>query len=649
MNQYNLRLNSVLIFTFVLYRFKIDCNRLKNTTIIKLLNILYQMKKILLILTSIIFILLGCKTQEILPDQGSLYISVKDQYGRIVSGANITGNPAIPESNTDNFGSVLVKNLNVGTYELIANKAQYGSGKAVAVVKTNDVTSVNIGLEYGVYASFAPTAKIAFPVQPANYAVGESILFKAYVADNDTPLEKLTVRWESSVDGLINESNADKDGVSTFSTTKLSANSHIIRLIVKDQSGNVGRDSILVSTLSPKEIKLETPNKVDGSLVLNWSKSTESDFKEYRIYRANQNCDEMTKSLIGVVQDASKNTFTDTRPPFSTKSCYFVEIVTNTLRIRRSNQQQVEYPAGLFFDYSPKDVAIHPTKPWLYLSRQDKGIVVVYDYEKAQVITEVATPQHSGYLLVANNGSGLNLYIPSANNTVNIFDATTFELKKTLLTTAPATDVAVSGTGDVFVTLNDQWTNPIVSFTEVTGLIQGGTSSYGCIYGGARLRKIPNQSTLMTISTSISPTDMDLIFYDSQGKLLSCKDDSQHGDYPLDPNIFCVSPKGNYVLTSASGAAYLTNESMKYLGTLKGGDALNYSDFAFNADGSVFYGATSNRQSIQIGKYPELTRTNEILCKGFPYKIFVKGNNIISLSRTELNVIYTAVEIVKIP
>jgi hypothetical protein len=42
----------------------------------------------------------------------------------------------------------------------------------------------------------------------------------------------------------------------------------------------------------------------------------------------------------------------------------------------------------------------------LYLSQQDKGIVVVYDYEKSQVVTEVATPRHSGYLLVANNGNG---------------------------------------------------------------------------------------------------------------------------------------------------------------------------------------------------------------------------------------------------
>lgn len=607
------------------------------------------MKITFILLVSLVLIFIGCKSNEIIPEQGSLLVSVKDQYGRIISDADITGNPAVPQVKTDNLGSVLIKNLNIGVYELIANKDQYGSGKSAAVVKKDDITSVNINLVYGVFASFAPIVKIAFPVQPANYALDESILFKAYVTDNDTPLESLIIKWESNVDGVINESKADKDGITTFSTSKLSANNHLIRITVKDQTGNIGKDSILVSTLSPKEIKLEMPIKTEGNVVLNWSKSTESDFKEYRIYRANENCDELSKALIGVVQDATKNTFTDTRASFTTKSCYFVEVITNALRSRRSNQQQVDYPAGIFFDYSPKDVVIHPTKPWLFLSKYDLSAVIVYDYESAKVISEISTPKHSGYLCIGNNGNGINLYVPSSNNTVNIFDATTFELKKTLETVSPAADVAISGTGTVFVTMNNQWTNPIASFVEKTGTVLGGSTGYACLYGGARLRKIPNQNALMTISTNISPIDMDMIFYDSQGNITGCKDDSQHGDYALDPNIFCISPKGNYVLTSVSGSAYLANESMKYLGSLKSGDGLSYSDFAFNSDGSVFYGATSNRQSIQIGKYPDLTRYDEILSRGFPYKIFIKGNTIISLSKTEQNKTYTAVEVLKLP
>lgn len=607
------------------------------------------MKKKITFFAFSIAVLFSCKVKEIFPDQGSIYMTVSDQSGKSVSGANITSNPAIAEYKTDNLGSVLLRNLNVGVYEFIANKPLYGSGKAIATVTTNEITNVHINLQYGVFESYSPTVKISSPTSANNFYAGEEILFTANVSDKETLAQNLTVRWESSIDGVINEGKADINGISTFKTSKLSPNDHIIRLSVKDESGNIGRDSISISTLSPKEINLQPLTKSEGNVQLNWTKSTETNFKEYRIYRANQNCDETSITLIGTIQDVATTTFQDKKAPFSTKACYFVEVVNTLLKSRRSNKQQIDYPGGAILLYTPKDVVIHPTKPWVYLSRTDKGIVTVYDYENSKIITEISAPSLSGFLLVANNGNGINLYVPATNSTLYIYDASTFELKQTLQTLSPATDVAVNGNGVVFATVNNQWTNPIGSYIEKTGIALGGQLNYSCIYGGARLRKIPGQNTLMSISTQISPTDMVLLYYDAQGKLTTCKSDTQHGAYPLDASIFSMSPLGNYVLTASNGSAYLTDETMKYLGVIKNGGTVTYSDFAFNSDGSIFYGGTSNRQSIQIGKYPELARTGELLCKGYPYKIFVKGNSIISVSKTELNSPNIAVEIIPIP
>lgn len=601
-------------------------------------------------IVGVLFLLLllwECKPKEAPPAKGAIYVVVKDQYGKTINDAIITAEPAIPESKTDNFGSVLIKNLTIGTYELIASKAQYGSGKTAVLVKSDDITNVTIILEYGKFASFAPGVKIEFPVRPANFSVNENILFKGYVTDNDTPVETLDIRWESSADGLLDTGKPDKDGIVSFSTSKLTRKTHIIWLIAKDKSGNIGRDSMIVSTLAPKQITLAIPEKMNGEIKLAWSKSDDIDFKEYRLYRANQDCDENSKVLLGTFQDINITTYTDARPPFTTKVCYFIEVITNTLMSRRSNRQQVDFPSGYFLDFIPNDVVVHPTKPWVFLCRKEKNQVVVYDYEASKIVTEISTPQPSGFLLIGENGYGINLYVPCNDNAVYIFNADDFNLKKTLITGAPATDVAISGNGVVFVTVNNQWTNPISSYDEKAGLVLGTLNSL-CIYGGSRIRKIPKQNTLMVISTSISPTDMDLIFYDSKGNFLKCKDDSQHGSYPLDATVFRISPNGNYVLTANSGAAYSCEESMKYFGQISRGE-LTFSDFAFNSDGSVFYGATSNRQSIQIGKFPELTRHDEILMKGFPLKIFVKENKIVSLSRVGLSSNNTAVEIVKIP
>lgn len=67
---------------------------------------------------------------------------------------------------------------------------------------------------------------------------------------------------------------------------------------------------------------------------------------------------------------------------------------------------------------------------------------------------------------------------------------------------------------------------------------------------------------------------------------------------------------------------------MQFKGLLQRGN-LNYSDFAFSDDGSIIYAATSNRTSIQIGNYPSLLRSNEILLRGFPVMIERKANKII--------------------
>jgi hypothetical protein len=595
-----------------------------------------------------VFLLSGCKFLDSITFTGSLHIYVKDQQGRNVTNATITGLPALPEATTDNFGSVLIKNLKVDTYELIASKAGYGSGKEVAMVKANEVVTVYITIQYGVYSSFAPSVKITLPVQPASFSADESILFKANVSDNDTPVESVDIRWESSVDGVLNTEKPNPAGEVSFSTAKLSRNTHVIRLIARDKSGNVGRDSLVVSTMAPKPITLDVPKKANGQVVLSWSKSDAPDFREYRIYRADKDCNEGSRVSIGVIQDPSVTTFTDPTPPFSAKACYFVEILTAAQMIRRSNQQSVDQPAGAFFDFVASDAAIHPTKPLLYLAQVGKDQVVVYDYEESRVVKEIPVPTLSGFILVGDNGNGVNLYVPCKDNSVLIYDAATFQSKKPLLAGAPATDVAISGTGTVFVSVSNQWTNSLSSFNEKSGMLLSSLNSTGCLYGGARLRRIPNQNTLMTISTMISPTDMAQVYFDDNGMILNCKSDSQHGSYPLDARIFRIAPRGDYVLTASNGAAYLCTESMKYLGQIPRGN-LQFSDFGYNKDGSVFYGGTSNRPSIQIGKYPDLTRHDEILTRGYPEKIFVRDTKIISLSRTDLSSQATIVEIVNIP
>jgi hypothetical protein len=64
---------------------------------------------------------------------------------------------------------------------------------------------------------------------------------------------------------------------------------------------------------------------------------------------------------------------------------------------------------------------------------------------------------------------------------------------------------------------------------------------------------------------------------------------------------------------------------------------LSFSDFAFSNTGNTIYAGTSNRASLQIIKYPELTRNDEILIKGYPKFLFNFNGEIISISKTDMN------------
>jgi hypothetical protein len=176
------------------------------------------------------------------------------------------------------------------------------------------------------------------------------------------------------------------------------------------------------------------------------------------------------------------------------------------------------------------------------------------------------------------------------------------------------------------------WEQPVRTYSRSTGINISGNGDNE----GDRLRFIPNTDNIISISTSVSPVDMEYFELNSSGQILLHKDDSYHGDHPLDPNIFRISSNGEFVVTGQVGAVYSASSTMIYKGMIDRG-SLYFSDFAFSNDGNTIYAGTSNRNSLQIVKYPQLTRSDEILIKGYPKFLFNFNGKIISISRTDTN------------
>ncbi|MEP3514830.1 MAG: hypothetical protein ABJN10_04730, partial [Nonlabens ulvanivorans] len=262
-----------------------------------------------------------------------------------------------------------------------------------------------------------------------------------------------------------------------------------------------------------------------------------------------------------------------------------------------------------------------------------------------EVVNETNLQGTIGYSDIGDNGYGVEIYTPSDNGYIYVYNADNLSLITSINTGLKTASVVTNGLGHVIASVEPSawWEQPIRTYSRESGIHIDGNGDHE----RDRLRMIPGRNEVISITTTVSPVDMEYFKIGSTGEIEIHEDDQYHGDYPLNPRIFRVSDDGTYSITSEDGAVYLANSSMEYKGQLQHG-TLRFSDFAFSDDGAIIYAATSNRKSIQIGHYPSLTRDDEFLTKGFPILIIRDGDKIISLSKASENAINTGIEIIQL-
>jgi hypothetical protein len=600
-------------------------------------------------LSSLLFFFLifftNCEKDILQIGDVNVVVSSNTTFGP-VKGARVFTNPSSIEGETDNFGSALLKGLSVGSYEIFASLPNIGTGKATVSVKNNELVQVNIQIIQGVNVTFAPTVKLVLPSLPAEFSFGETVKFSATATDDKTQSSRLKVQWMSDKDGLLNSTTPDANGNIGFETNKLSRNLHVITLTVEDEDKQKTVVKVNVNNLAPKAVELAVPTKNTGKIDLAWSLFQGENFKQYEVYRSDD-CNESTGKLLATISDRNNTKFTDAIPPILQEACYYVKVLNTDGYSRTSNIQKVSQPSGTVFNFTVKDALKHPTKSIIYLISEGDQKIVKYDYSTNTILSSTNLPGKTGISTIGNNGFGVEIYVPCTDGWVYVYNAETMALATSINAGLPASSVAINGMGTVIVCVRPSpwWEKPVRTFRRDNGLPLG--SNNGSAFDGSIIRMISGKNEALTISSSVSPIDMDHLKLNTDGSL-TLTDDKYHGDYPLDPFIFKIAPSGEYAVTSLSGAVYTANSSMTYKGQIQRG-ALSFSDFEFSANSNVIYAATQNRKSIQIAKYPELTRDNEILTKGLPKFIFRDNNKLISFSISAENPLLSIVEILDIP
>lgn len=604
------------------------------------------MKKISILFLIFVIGIIGCsKDENEATTTGDLNVIVVLNGNQPVGNAEVYTNPPSKKGTTDDFGSVLLTDLEKGSYEIFASLENIGTGKSVVNIQTSELSETTINIIPGINEGLAPSIQIILPETYAEFSEGEEITFSADVFDDETSYQDLKIDWESSLDGELNTNSPDMNGNVIFTTNTLSRGTHQITITAEDSDGYSSSASIEISTLSPSAITLLEPIKNEGKVLLEWTEYSNSDFLKYEIYRTDGNCSEQNQILVGTVSEKGTLNFTDEFPPLEFQVCYFIKVTNNVNNSRKSNQETVDTPSGHIFNFEAYDMLKHPTEDYIYLIDQAGQKLIKFDYLNLEVVSETNLQGTIGYCDIGDNGFGVEIYAPSDDGWIYVYSADDLSETTSINTGLKTASVVVNGLGHVIVSVEPSpwWEQPVRTYSRDSGIHIDGNGDHE----RDRLRMIPGKNEVISITTSVSPVDMEYFKIGSTGEIEIHQDDQYHSDFPLNPRIFRVSDDGTYSITSKDGAVYLANTSMEYKGQLQHG-SLQFSDFAFSDDGTIIYAATSNRKSIQIGHYPSLTRDDEILTKGFPIFIIRDGERIISLSKSSENSINTGVEIIQL-
>lgn len=610
------------------------------------------MKKILPLSLLLLLFVYACNKKDednnliIITETGDLNVSVSVNGYYPADQAMVYTNPASQQGFTDAFGSVLLKGIEPGSYEVFSSLSNVGSGKSVINIKANELNEVHVNIIEGVNVGIAPIINLILPQTPAEFSENDTITFSADISDDETLPQNILVTWESSLDGVFNTTPPDANFHVQFSTTSLSRGVHEITLTAEDEEGYKNQKTFEVSTLSPKSVELYEPIKTNGKVVLNWSKFQGSAFLKYEVFRSDENCSAFSNEIIGTIDDVNTTTFTDEQPPMEYQVCYHIRVSNTEYFAKNSNSQTVEQPSGYIFNFVPNDMLKHPTENFVYLIDKSGNKLIKFDYVNMELVQETLLQGTIGYIDIADNGFGVEVYVPSSDGWVYVYSADDLSQTFSINTGLPTASVVTNGAGYIVASLQPSpwWEDPVRTYSRSNGMLIDGNGDFD----RDRLRMIPGSHEIISISTGISPTDMEYFLLNENGFIEEHHDDDYHGDYPLDATKFRISEDGSYAITSWQGAVYAANSGMEYKGQLQHG-SLHFSDFAFSSDGADIYAATSDRKSIQIGHYPSLIRDNEILTRGFPIFIIRDGNQIIAISKADENSYNTGIEILDIP
>jgi hypothetical protein len=393
---------------------------------------------------------------------------------------------------------------------------------------------------------------------------------------------------------------------------------------------------VVVITPAPTPTQLKIDRIInDSSIVLNWSKFT-GKFQKYLLVRSATYLKNGEFGSFVEPVDSSSDlnhlNFTENRMPLARDIYYDLYVSNDTTQYNRgyrpAGRVYYQRPNSLVFCI-PKDVLIDKQQQWIYITEQNK--ITIVDYT-GRIIRSNDLPVSIGFCSLGDFNSSKELYVPVNDGWVYILDAATLQLKDKIYIGGYNIGSVVAVNGKLYVSSSDMSSGGYSNCTKVYDRATKDLVGRTGYWNGTRLMKLEGTSVeMIDLTINLIPIDLSYYQFSAAGVPLIKKEDPYHGDYWMDANIVRSFPDGSKFITSSYGTIF--NKSLVFDRYIKqyGG---SYSDFAFNADGSLIYAAYGTQKKIDAVTYPDATTIKNYATAFYPYKIFRDGNSLICINKT---------------
>ena len=470
----------------------------------------------------------------------------------------------------------------------------------------------------------APNVRITQPnIAPYEFSPGEEITFEAVL--NHPSEEELDIIWSSDLDGVLASEKIAVTERSVFITSSLSGGQHMITVRAEDSKGYSSSYSISINTLCPEPLVLDKPIWNNGSVEMNWSKYEGEDFLRYEVYRAST----IFQPLLATISDSEITNYVDNDTSGGYYSSYTIRLVLQNEQGRNSNIETVLLFDGKVLDFESEDVLIHPTANYLYMIDTANNLIM-FDYEQLEVVNEIPLSGDIGFCAIGDNGFGVELYVPSSEGHVKIYDAEDLSLNLTLSTDGAAYAVETDKQG--FIIVNGDFNYSIKTYDRSSGEF---LDAWGVAHK-ERFKHIVGTSSFISISQNQEPVQLRYYRLDEMGVVEETSQiDLNTNSYNLNNDtmstrIIHIPNNGEYVIVGTAGYIFSADASLNFINDIGASYCYNcFSGFASIDDGSVIFAASKRFKDVRANNYPGLDLGFSQDLNGEPSFIFYKDGQFI--------------------